>query len=402
MTGEENRPARLSLHLMASGWSAALLVTFTALIRLQLPFWLLLPAYLLPALLRRRSPALAVAAALLVAATAAFYLPLSDLFFAALVLLAQSARALTLSRHPGVTFLRVEQRRGLALVLLAVLGRAMLGRPDIMVLALFALIYLVGALGLPLALSREAGDRAAERARPGLRVGLLIGGVSAAIALVIGALHYAAMHRAFAFFGPLFTQVFKLVAYVIGYVLEFVLGLVAGQGHYRHFQLPKHPKSGAHHPGQPLLHGAHHPSLWLAAIILGAIVLLLAFLLYRRQTLREAPEGLDPNALQPGEDLARQRLRPERRRQDFGAGARRLVRRTVGLHVRGEDLPPGTTARAYARQEGWEAEWLQTYEHARYGFVEPFPEDKARAFVAAFLHRFRRRAARRRDPGDRQ
>ncbi len=396
-----NRPAQLSLHLMAFGWSAAMLATFSAVIRLPLPFWLLLPAYLLPGLLRRRSAALAVAAALLVAAAAALYVPLNDLFFAALVLLAESARALTLTPHPGVTFLRVEQRRGLALLLLAVLVRAMLGRPDIMVLALFALIYLLGALGIPVALSREAGDRAAERARPGLRVALLVSGVSAAIALVIGALHYAAMHRAFAFLEPLFTQIFKLVAYVIGYVLAFLLGLVAGQGHYRRIQPFKRPKSGGRHPVQPLFHGAHHPSLWLAAIILGAVVLLLAYLLYRHQAAREVPEGPDPNALKAGEDLAYQRLRPGRGTPDFGTGARRLVRRAVGLHVRGEDLPPNTTARAYARQEGWEAEWLQTYEHARYGFVEPFPEDKARAFVAAFLRRFRRRTTRRRDGADR-
>ena len=389
-----------SLHLMAFGWSAAVIVTLTALIRQPLPPVLLVLAYLLPALLRPRSPGLGVAAAVVVAAASALFVPLADVFFTVLFLLAQSARPLTLSRHPTVTFLRQEQRRGLALILLTVLVRAVAGRPDIWLLALLVLVYLAGALvGLPLAHSQEASAGSLTEAKPGLQTGLVIGGAAAVLAAIIGAVHLAVQAHAFDFLGPVFAWLFQPIAYVVGYIVQFFVGALLG--HRAH--LPPQQKQSAR-PG-PLHIPHHHYShafmqhLEIAVIAIAVIlVATIIYWLYRRQQVREAADLQDPNA-PAGGTLERGAAPRPRRGEDYGEGARRIVRRTVGLHLRGQAIPPGMTVRGYGRDRGWDEDLIQAYEHARYGFVDPFPESKAHAFVAGFVRRFGRRGRTGKDGG---
>ncbi len=400
MSAYLHRVPRLSLHLMAFGWSAAILVTAASLLRLPVPFWLFVLAYVLPALTRQRSERLSILAAVVTAALSALVVPAAILFFAILVLLLQSVRPLTLSRQATVSVLRIEQQRGMTLLLLVVLTRAIVGRPSAWLIALCALLYLVGALaGLPLAHSREAGDPHPQTAKPGLQLSLVITGVAAVIAAIIDALRVAIEHHVFDFLGPILTVVLKPIAFVLGYVVQFFAGLLL-----RHRpKLPKQGKNQLKPPSPHLLQHAHsvafmHHVEIVLIVLAAAVLLLLLYLLYRRVQVHEPEETPDPNAPAPGEELARDTALRRRRSADYGEGARRMVRRTVGLHVRGKSLPPGMTARNWAKRQGWDDEILATYEHARYGFVEPFPESKARAFVASFQQRFRRRNSRRKDP----
>jgi hypothetical protein len=392
-----SRVPRLSLHLMAFGWSSAVLYTLAAWPAVNVPFWLFALAYLLPALLRPRGNRLSIVAAVVVAAASALVVQSGNLFFAIIFLLLQSTRALTLPQQATVAFLRVEQRRGMIILLLVVLARALVGRPSPWLIGLSVALYLVGALaGLPLAHSREAGDTRPGSARPGLRISVAIAAVAAVIAAIIGAVRFAAQHHVFDFLQPVLAAIFKPIAYVIGYVVQFFVGLILGH----HPKLPKQQKSKIHTP-QPRLPQRTHSAVFmhrldiilivLAVLVIAAIV----YLLYRRLQVREIAESPDANLPGKEEDIVRSAVQ-RRHAPDYGEGARRMVRRTVGLHVRRHDLPPGTTARSYARSQGWDDEWVATYEHARYGFVEPFPEQKAREFVAAFIRRFGRR--RRRGP----
>jgi len=399
MSRHLNWAPRLSQHLMAFGWSAALLTTLASWIVLPVPFWLLALAYLLPALLRGRLPRLSILAAALIAASSALLMPATDIFFAALLLLMQSARPLTLSRQPSVTFLRIEQKRGMALLLLVVLGRAVVGRPSAWLIALCAVLYLIGALGgLPLAHSRESGDAQPSTASHGLRMSLVIGGGAAVVAAVIGAVRLAAAHHAFDFLEPLFAAVFRPIAYVLGIVVQFLIGLFLGRRPHippqqQRRTKPQPPHFAQHPYTASFLHHLEFVLVIAAVLVLAGIV----YLLYRRLEVEEAEEAQDPNAPGAGDDVTRAAVRARRGGVDYGEGARRVVRRTVGLHLRGKPLPPGTTARGWARSQGWEDELLATYEHARYGFVEPFPESKARAFVTAFIRRFGRRGRRAQD-----
>ncbi len=390
---------RLSQHLMAFGWSAALLATLASLIVLPVPFWLLALAYLLPALLRQAAPRLSILAAALVAASSALLVPPTDIFFAALLLLAQSARPLTLSRQPSVTFLRIEQKRGMALLLLVVLMRAAAGRPSAWLIALCAVLYLVGALGgLPLAHSRESGDAQPSSASHGLRISLVIGAGAAVIAAVIGAIRLAAAHHLFDFLQPLFAAIFRPIAYVLGLVVQFFIGLLLRRKPHIPPQKEKHTKPQAPHFAQHTYSaGFLHHLEFVLAIAAVLVLALVVYMLYRRLEMQEAEETGDPNAPGPGDDLAREAVRRRRGAADYGEGARRMVRRTVGIHLHGRPLPPGTTARGWAKSQGWEDELLAAYEHARYGFVEPFPESKARAFVSSFVRRFGRRGPRSQD-----
>ncbi len=400
MTSYMRRVPQASLHLMAFGWSAAVLATLTAWMTLPMPLWLLPLAYLLPALARPRNGALSIAVTVLVAAASALFVPFGELFFTVLVLLAQSTRALTLSRYASVTFLRSEQKRGMALLLLVVLARAIVGRPSAWLIGLFAVLYLLGALaGLPLAQSREAGGNQIEGAQTGLRLSLALTLVATVIASIIGLLRLAVEHRAFAFLQPILVWLFKPIAYVLGYVVQFFVGFLLG-----HRSLPRNTNTRLRNP---TLHFPQHAQstafradIEIALIIVAALVVArVIFWLYRRQKAKEVKELPDVNAPHPGENVPSWPVRQRSRAVDYGEGARRLVRRTVGMHVRDKHLPPGTTARSYARDQGWEEEWLYTYEHARYGFAQPLPESKARAFVASFQRRFRMRKLRGKDPG---
>ena len=395
-----HRVPRLSLHLMAFGWSAAILVTVASLIRLPVPIWLFALAYLLPALARQRSDRLSILAAVIVAALAALVVPPESLFFAILLLLLQSARPLTLSHQATVSFLRIEQRRGISLLLLVVLARAIAGRPSAWLIALCALLYLVGALaGLPVAHSREAGDTRPQTAKLGLQLSLVITAVAAVISAIIGVVRLAAEHHVFDFLGPILAAVFKPIAYVLGYVVQFFVGLLLR----RRPKLPKQGKNQLKPQSPHFPQHAHSAAVMqhleiVLIVVAAAVLVLLVYLLYRRVQAQEPDQAPDPNAPAPGEELARNRALRRRRNADYGEGARRMVRRTVGLHVRGQPLPPGTTARNWAKSQAWDDELLATYEHARYGFVEPFPESKARAFVVSFQQRFRSRNPRRKDP----
>ncbi len=396
MNSDLQRLPRLSLHLMAFGWSSAILITLATWPGIPVPYWLFPLAYLLPALVRPRGNGLSIVAALLAAAVSALVVPVQDLFFAVILLLLQSTRALTLPRQATVSFLRVEQKRGMALLLLVVLARALVGRPSAWLIALCALLYLVGALvGLPLAHSREAGDARPASAQPGLRLSLAITGVAAVIAAIIGAVRIAAQHHLFDFLQPALAAVFQPIAYVLGYVVQFFIGLLL----QRKPKLPSQGKSNLKGNQPHFPHRAHSAAfmhhLEIALIVLAVlVVLLVVYLLYRRGQVEEPEQQPDTNLPGQDEDLGRSAVPRRRRAGDYGEGARRLVRRTVGLHVRTQPLPPGTTARRFARSQGWEDAWLATYEHARYGFTEPFPETKARAFVAAFVRRFGRRGRR--------
>lgn len=399
MTPYLRRLPQATLHLMAFGWSGAVLMTLAAWMTLPLPFWLLALAYLLPALLRPRGAGLSIVAALLVAAATSLLMPLGYVFFAILILLAESARALTLSRHPSLTFLRIEQKRGLALLLLVALLRAIVGRPDVWLILLLAVLYLIGAfVGLPMVQLQASGETNVGSARPGLRLALLIGLVSAVLAGLIGVLRFAVEQGVFAFLQPLFGWIFTPIAYVLGYVVQFFLGLLPRRPPPVLKEL-KHPvKATAPHFKQHAYSAAYLHHLDIFVIIASVLVLaLIVYLLYRRQQLREMAESPDVNAPRSEADLSREAVTRRRRAADYGEGARRLVRRTVGVHVHGKKLPPGTTVRSYARSQGWEEEWLATYEHARYGFLEPFPESKARAFIASFVRRFGGRGRRGKD-----
>ena len=261
----------------------------------------------------------------------------------------------------------------------------------------------VGTLlaGLPLAHSREAGDTRPQTARPGLQLSLVITGVAAVIAAIIGTVRLAIEHHVFAFLGPILTAVFKPIAYVLGYVVQFFVGLLLRHRPILPKQNKNQQKSQAPHFRHPVRSAAFMHHLEIALIVLAAAVLVLAlYLLYRRVQVQEAEQAPDPNAPAPGEELTRDRALRRRRSTDYGEGARRMVRHTVGLHVRGQPLPPGTTARSWAKRQGWDDDLLASYEHARYGFVEPFPESKARAFVEAFVRRFGRRRRRTKPPAE--
>ncbi len=391
-----SRVPRLSLHLMAFGWTSAVLYTLAAWPGVNVPFWLFALAYLLPALARPRGSGLSIAAAVVVAASSALLVSTGNLFFAVVFLLLQSARALTLSQHATVTFLRAEQKRGMPILLLVVLARALVGQPSPWLIGLSVVLYLVGALaGLPLAHSREAGDARPGSAQPGLRISGVIAAVAAVIAAIIGAVRFAAQHHVFDFLQPLLVAIFKPIAYVIGYIVQFFVGLFLGH----HPRLANQNKSKIHSVQPRFPHRTYSTVFMhrfdIALIVLGVLLLVaLVYLLYRRLQVREIAESPDANLPGQEEDVVRSGVQRRRHAPDYGEGARRMVRQAVGLHVRRHDLPPCTTARSYARSQGWDEEWVATYEHARYGFVEPFPEQKAREFVAAFIRRFGRRGHR--------
>ena len=295
-----------------------------------------------------------------------------------------------------MTFLRAEQKRGMPILLLVVLARALVGQPSPWLIGLSVVLYLVGALaGLPLAHSREAGDARPGSAQPGLRISGVIAAVAAVIAAIIGAVRFAAQHHVFDFLQPLLVAIFKPIAYVIGYIVQFFVGLFLGH----HPRLANQNKSKIHSVQPRFPHRTYSTVFMhrfdIALIVLGVLLLVaLVYLLYRRLQVREIAESPDANLPGQEEDVVRSGVQRRRHAPDYGEGARRMVRQAVGLHVRRHDLPPCTTARSYARSQGWDEEWVATYEHARYGFVEPFPEQKAREFVAAFIRRFGRRGHR--------
>ncbi len=379
-----SRVPRLSLHLMAFGWSSAAILTLAAWMTVPLPFWILVLAYLLPAIVRPRGAGLGVAAALVVAAASAFLVPLGDLIFAALLLLAESARALTLSRLASVNFLRIEQRRGMALVLLTVLLRAIVGSPNIWLIALCAAVYLVGALvGLPLAQSAENAGHSADHlatALPGLQ---LLGPLVVLGGLMGGVVALGHMLAAAGWFDWLWSFLWILLP--LGYVAAWLIRTLP-----HILRPPRQRPIKVHH----LLHlhaRVAHGTTAQVALAIAAMLLLvgtfyLAYGRYRRgESTTAAPLG---SAQNPG--ASRSRLATHGA-PDYGRGARRRVRLAMRRHVVRKRLPPGITVRQYAEREGLPEEILRDYEHARYAFTRSFAMNEARAFVAALARHVRRR-----------
>jgi len=387
------------LHLMGFGWAAAVLLACAGYEFYGLPLWLLVLAYVPPALSRRRLPVLAVLlvlpgmclAPLAVPSSAgANVVPFTLLAIAASLL--TSTRALTLSRGAGVYALRRERAVGLPLVALAALAQGIIGRPALGPMALCAALYVVGALlGLPLAQARASGDSASgRRLLRSFALSGLIALLSGAIAGLIEVVHLLVRSGTLRPFGAAWQALLAPLGWVVG-------GLAAGLGRLRPSRAPRVPSHTPLRAGSVPRAPAVLVDAVELAILAGALlsVLLLIYFLYRRQREREPEELPDANASDTSAHVLRGRIPTQRPAADYGLGARRLVRRAVGRHVERRNLPPATTARALAREEGWTGDLLATYEHARYAFAQPLTMTAAQHFLRSFGRLFARRAGRR-------
>lgn len=397
MTRLRGRWPLLLLEASAGLWTVPAAWALATWLQVGAPLGALSLAFVLAAGLRRWSLTAATLGALLGAGLAALLAPASPNLAAAAFALLPAARGLALPHESLHWSLRAEFRRGLIAWVLVALLRSVFGVPPAWPLAWMAGAFLVASLaGLPLLHSRDAlgdGPEALRRALPGLRVSALIGLVGSGLGLLIWLGGALLTPQRLAALGRLLFLLLGPVAYLL---LRPLTPLVEALRHHQH---PIHPRSTKAIP-RPTAQNLHdlarntHVLLLVGGALLVLAVLVASVLAARLRREANPPENR-PQA--PG-DVRFEALSARREGHlDFGSGARRIVRTAVWRHLRRRhrgSVPPSTTARRLAREEGWPEEALHAYEQARYQMRQEFGESSARRFVRAF------RIDRRRDPED--
>lgn len=353
-----------------------------------IPLLALFVGFAIPALLRRRSLTAAAIGGVAAIVIAAMGLPPNVNVSAAALTLLPTAYIIALPREVMHWSLRAEFRRGMIIWLLIGIVRSILGSPADAPLAVMAFIFVsLGLVGLPLLHSRSAlgaGPHAFHRARPGLNLSLLVLAASAGIALLIVGLRVLLSGpRLASLVQLLFTLLTPLAYLIVVPVANFVSHV------YLHARKPPNLP-----PPTKVLITGNNQSLGhnteILAVVFGIITLLAiatAAVLVARLRREALPLGNRPTS---ADDVIYEALTGSaRRRLDLGAGARRIVRAAVWRHLRHTQRgqpPPTLTARQLAKQEGWDQEALERYEHARYQMNRHFDESMAQRFLHIFRH----------------